>query len=357
MVIISRGENMKFGRIKQLYRYEVPDWKLDGNIGDCIQNIAVENLYKELGILSKDLIQINRDEINCYKGEKVLLPMQGWFGNTHNVFPVAWSEDIIPIFVGYHLNPMNNGRDIFKQLKIQNKMVKFEPVGCRDKNTRNFLNSLGVNAYFSRCLTLTLPKREAEPENGKIFLVNLTDKAYNIVPDCIKKVADESISHTYYFKNYPITEGEGLEFEDKAREILKRYKEEAKLVITSKIHCAMPCLAMGIPVIFIHDFIHNPRFDVLDGVIPIYTTKRRVKIDWDPVLPNIEDLKTIIKENAMLQICRAAEKYGLNLNRHFSDEDEKRIMRSMYSGTNIIHLLYFKFKRFIMNMNVNEKGI
>ncbi|WP_264821067.1 polysaccharide pyruvyl transferase family protein [Acinetobacter schindleri] len=35
--------------------------------------------------------------------------------------------------------------------------------------------------------------------------------------------------------------------------MLEKYST-AKLVITSRIHCALPCLAMGTPVIYINGF-------------------------------------------------------------------------------------------------------
>jgi exopolysaccharide biosynthesis predicted pyruvyltransferase EpsI len=38
-----------------------------------------------------------------------------------------------------------------------------------------------------------------------------------------------------------------------AQEYLDRYRKEAKLVITSRLHCALPCIAMGIPVIVMGD--------------------------------------------------------------------------------------------------------
>ncbi len=36
-----------------------------------------------------------------------------------------------------------------------------------------------------------------------------------------------------------------------AKEIVESYGKKAALVVTKRIHCAMPCIAMGIPVIFL----------------------------------------------------------------------------------------------------------
>ena len=110
---------MKYARIIQQYKYDLRTWNGDGNLGDCIQNLAVENLYNEMGI--NNLEKVNRDDIANYKGEKVILPMQGWFGNVHKVFPANWSKDIHPIFVGFHLNTLCNCRIKFINNNVHKK--------------------------------------------------------------------------------------------------------------------------------------------------------------------------------------------------------------------------------------------
>lgn len=290
---------MKYARIIQQYKYDLKTWDKQGNLGDCIQNLAVENLYREMGI--ENLLKINRDEINEYTGEKAILPMQGWFGNVHGVFSANWSKNIIPAFVGFHLNDYQNCRERFVKEKIYERMKEFEPIGCRDRNTRDFLKKLGVDAYFSGCLTLTFPRRKIEPQEGKIFLVDISNKVKAKLPAEIMDCAEE-LSHMRYFKEYPVTLKEAFEFENVARKLLEKYRNEAKLVITSRIHCAMPCTAMGIPVILINDDIESGRLDVLDKIIPKYDSEDISDIDWNIKAPDIEELKFLIKENAKLRI-------------------------------------------------------
>ena len=177
-------------------------------------------------------------------------------------------------------------------------MKAFEPIGCRDRSTCDFLRSLGVNAYFSGCMTLTFDQREKEPENGKIFLVDATRKTLKKLPQAIREQVDTSITHFYYWNQYPVTWQGAQDFENEARRILQRYKEEARLVITSKIHVAMPCVAMGIPVIFIHEDADNVRFDVLNGILPRYTPKDIPFIDWNPKAVDISELKQALIANA-----------------------------------------------------------
>lgn len=323
---------MKFARLIQQYKYDLKSWNGEGNIGDCIQNIAVKNLYKQTGISDDEVVKINRDDLADYSGEPVILPMQGWFGNVHGVFPLDIPESIVPVYIGFHINSSNDCREKFVEQNIAEKMKKFEPIGCRDRNTAEFLETLGLKTYFSGCLTLTFPKRDKEPEEGKIFIVDLYPKAFEMLPGRILGQADCSITHKYKFKKYPVSYEEAMEFEAKAQEILDRYKNEAKLVITSRIHCAMPCIAMGIPVIYIHKGNHqkDTRLDVIKGIIPAYTPEQMDIIDWSPKAPDIEAFKKAIFENAALHICNVSHDYHHEKTFYQSEKSIKKIAE--YAG-------------------------
>ena len=292
-----------FGRLFVQYMSK-PEmgWKKQGNIGDCVQNIAVENLYKKAGIDANELILVNRDDLHNYSGEKVKLVMQSYFAESYGCFPFPWSKNIIPIFLGFHINSANGSRKTFIRKGIHKDMKAFEPIGCRDRNTRDFLLSHGVKAYFSGCMTLTMDKRDSIPEVGKIFVVDLYEKALKKLPKEIRDKADFSITHVYKWDKDKIEYKDAIEFENKAREILAIYKEQAKLVITSRIHVAMPCIAMGIPIIFIAKNVVNERYDILQGIVPIYDYRDIKYIDWNPEAPNIDKLKKAITDNAIAQI-------------------------------------------------------
>jgi hypothetical protein len=38
-----------------------------------------------------------------------------------------------------------------------------------------------------------------------------------------------------------------------ARDLIEFYRDNGRLVITTRLHCALPCIAMGIPVVFFGD--------------------------------------------------------------------------------------------------------
>lgn len=291
----------QYSRTFNQYKYSVPEWPMDGNIGDCIQSIAVENLLKKAGIGNVGIV--NRDEVSGYDGCRTKLVMQGWFADYAGVRHFPLSANITPVFIGFHLNVIKRTRERFIINGYAESLKPYQPVGCRDRDTAGFLRRIGVDAYFSGCMTLTFDKRKSPPsDGGKVFIVDLDKKSLSKVPEDILKRADSSVSHKYFFKKHPISREEADDFENRARLILERYKNEASLVITSKIHVAMPCIAMGIPVVFISDDVYNERFDVLKGIIPLYSYKDAKYVDWNPQAADIGELKNAIIENAIAQI-------------------------------------------------------
>lgn len=92
---VYREIRMKqYARIFNQYKYQMqkrPDdalWPRDGNIGDCIQSLAIENLYRKIGIAAETLTLINRDDIRTYRGGGVL----GMF------CPCKLGSRIMPVF-------------------------------------------------------------------------------------------------------------------------------------------------------------------------------------------------------------------------------------------------------------------
>lgn len=302
-----------FARLQTKYRYEgFPQglWDGHGNIGDCFQNFAVEHLYRKLGIRPEELILVNRDELPEYDGPKCILPMQGWYDfQRHFLETPPWSGNIVPVFLGFHYHTVAS-----KRLKAET-LAYFRsagPIGCRDRMTRNYFLSRGVNAYFSACMTLTFPKRDVEPTCGKVFLIDLPSSLMRKVPASLKRDA-EIATQLYKFSSSPPSDEEIVAFENHARSVLAGYRDEARLVVTSRIHAAMPCVAMGIPTIFIHNNIHDRRFDVLRGVVPVHTSFDR--IDWEQPAANIDEYKKRITNNALSQIIGKADEFSVALPR------------------------------------------
>lgn len=287
---------------KQFYKMTYSN---SGNLGDHIQTIATEQFIHSMG-------GVDRDTLSLYDGENINLLMQGWFGNLKrfkDMFPP--SSKIDPLFVGFHISNKKEDREYYATETVVKYLKKCEPIGCRDISTKVFLEGFGIEAYFSRCLTTTFSIREPKQSQEKIFIVDCVSDLL-IPSDILQK--SEKLTHV-------ATEEESQEEkEKKAQLLLKRYKEEARLVITSRLHCASPCLAMGIPVVFIDD-AKDIRFTAINDLLPVQHVNRilfrfkflkpfqyvyafffKKRVNWNPKVVDIMDAKKMIIDNVRKSI-------------------------------------------------------
>jgi Polysaccharide pyruvyl transferase len=248
------------------------------NLGDEIQSLATEQYLPRLdGLLDRD------KELHAVT-EPTFIILNGWFKHG----PKHWRENashcwppsklVHPAFFGFHIAFEDLLADEFLEY-----YRKWAPIGCRDKGTMQMLEQRGVDAYFSRCLTLTFPKRAQTPVDGAVYIVEGRDR----IPDGL---IPKDLSAGAVYKNHYVTKNYMKKTEHKreaAKALLCEYQLHARLVITNLLHCTMPCLAMRIPVVFIAppDGPSDYRLDPVRDILPINTEKDN--IDWDPKPPDI----------------------------------------------------------------------
>ena len=232
-------------------KYAVLNYLNSKNFGDEIQSIAARNCMPHVDTV------IARENLKTFSSPtKHVLLINGWFShNPQNEFPP--SPDIIPIYYSFHITP--NSSDFFTTPKCIEHFKKWQPIGCRDRATKRLLRGVGIDAFYSKCLTLTFPRRNVVPTNGKTFLVD--------VPGNYKRF-DNVVKVTHDHNQDAMGE---IWKSAQAQYLLDIYREEADLIVTSKLHCALPCQAMGIPVIFVrHNIADEYRTSIysdLGGVI------------------------------------------------------------------------------------------
>ncbi len=267
------------------------------NIGDYVQALASAQFYPQIdGFLDRD------EDLKDYVGEPCAVIMNGWY--MHN--PQNWppSGRIIPLYVAFHLNVL--AKDELTSTKSINHLKQNSPIGCRDINTLNTLKDHGVDAYFSGCMTLTLGNTyRCEEKTGKTFMVDppfniklkinsiidgLTHAVLNIRDvsklyrepalifssgkNFIKEFIKTSLFHKEYLRLFGrdiVMNSEYIHQQSKvykysfptdelrlkeAERLIKEYSK-AGLVITSRIHCALPCLGLGTPVLFVNSTDRN----------------------------------------------------------------------------------------------------
>jgi hypothetical protein len=261
------------------------------NVGDDIQSLAAEQYLPRIDRF------IDRDTELHDVSEPSFVLMNGWFkhGPTHwrNDAGRFWppAPQLHPGFIGFHI--------AYPELltsEFLDYCAKWQPIGCRDTGTMNLLIERGIGAYFSRCLTLTFDRRVADPPDGRVYIVD-GQKAVdrNLIPEDVRAGAER--------RNHYVAPDLKTRTEKKrqiARALLAEYRDRARLVITNLLHCAMPCVAMGVPVVFIEEpdpvYPVNYRLDPIRDLLPMYQPGDR--IDWQPSAPDVSGLSDEIRSRA-----------------------------------------------------------
>lgn len=277
------------------------------NIGDYVQTIAARIFAGQAAEF------LEREELDSYTGDPVKVAMNAWFMHHPERFPP--SPQIHPLFVSFHLRPAVYDR-FFTSESIA-YLKKHAPIGCRDISTVRAMEQHGIPAVFTSCVTLTLGKyvkRNAVsgppifvdpysyrlpmgkwrfrdfargikvipyflchwlvvvrlarklkvfrywPRNGNVFCrwYHTTEflRGYSSV------FSTEFLLSAEYITHKVLKNGDGEEGMIRRAEGLLRRYASAPFVVTSRLHCALPCLAMGVPVVVpYHKRMSAGRFD------------------------------------------------------------------------------------------------
>ena len=236
------------------------------NFGDDIQTYVASKLLPHVDYV------IDREHMDTFSSdhhEPVFCIMNGWYlYETINWPP---SKDIIPLPISMHFTysmlSYPSSKDLF--VLCLNRYFNFFSkygVGCRDTATVNLLKKDIRNVYLSYCLTLTLNKFDIpDPDHDYICLVDVSDKVRDYV---YKNASCEVREYTHDYRNKTF---ENISFEDRMNNVEERLKiyQNAKCVITSRYHAAMPSLALGTPVVLIPSSYEPNRFADLDDLLCI----------------------------------------------------------------------------------------
>ncbi|GAL84055.1 hypothetical protein Cpin_2366 [Sporocytophaga myxococcoides] len=237
------------------YYYQV-EGHLRNNIGDVLQGMVAKRF------LPGNPSVVDREALSTIpKTEPGLLIANGWYMHTYDRFPAP--DNIIPIYTSVHIADSK----LLLDPKVREHFKKNAPIGCRDSKTLQLMLGWGIPAYYSSCLTTTCERRAtaAEGKRGEVLLVDNVDHP---VPENVKNKLEQMLGKTMVRISHdpPNTEGDIETYartaEDQMDLLLKRYCN-AELVITTKIHCALPCLGMGANVMFIHPNPSDPRLATL----------------------------------------------------------------------------------------------
>lgn len=207
------------------------------NLGDDIQTIAAIEMLQKHGIT--DYTFVDREQLRNYKGKPIKLIMNGWFIHKLKSFPPP--KTVTPIFIGVHIaHPelIAKYKEYWKQ---------HAPIGCRDLHTLQAFKRHDIPAYFSGCLTQAFD--EVANKNAAVFRVDTDAQVHYIqhVPIDFAQFNDaKQVTHELQDKAIKFNPVARLH---QAQKLLGVYKH-ARLVITNRLHCALPCRAFNTDVLF-----------------------------------------------------------------------------------------------------------
>lgn len=295
-------------------KYGVLVCKNTENIGDDIQSYAAACLLPEVDYY------IEREHMDIFRPkeeEPVNAIINGWLMNNKLGWPV--SACINPLYLSMHFlkeDAMLVGDSFLGG--IGGKDLKAHaPVGARDISTQRLLERNGIPSYFSGCLTLTLPRKfRKEVVQPYVCLTDVSDEAAEYVKNRYPNLMIRMVEHEP--EKLPALVDNKADWNGRFRKVeeLLAVYQNASAVVTTRLHCAMPCLALGTPVLLLKDDdLYEPtRMDGLSELVYSATTsdfvmgKTSFDLENPPENPNrymnirntlIQTVKDYIEENGV----------------------------------------------------------
>lgn len=235
-------------------KYGVLVYKDTTNVGDDIQSYAASRFLPKIDVI------VDREDLDIPpikdSNEPVAIIMAAWFLHKRFCWPPA--RQLFPLLISYHhyersRNPFEHDysipvfRDHYEG--IGGEWFKaYGPVGCRDLYTCEIFAEKNIPSYFSGCITLTLPRQREMPNKGKYICFVDVDKEVEKKIRILNGNTCKIVNETHFTDSI-----RGSSWEERVRRVEKYLTlyQNAKYVVTGRLHVALPCLAMGVPVMCI----------------------------------------------------------------------------------------------------------
>lgn len=278
----------------------------ESNLGDDVQAFAALQFMPRVDYF------VHRDSIGDFvpstRNDKVKIILNGWFMGSRSWPP---AKSLEPLFISFHIGQHYyredrkwGGKNFLLRKASIAYLKEHAPIGCRDISTLKLLEAEGVEAYFSGCLTLTLGSILKKPVDTAA-----REEILLVEPNLDLRVLFDSIPLHLKQKASFVTHQTALIGPPELRlntvsALLHRYAS-AKLVITSRLHCALPCLALGTPVIFVppqHDLGRFSGIWELLNVARVCDGTITENVPWENPAPNPDRYLPLAEQ--ISQSCR-----------------------------------------------------
>ncbi|MCG8602881.1 MAG: polysaccharide pyruvyl transferase family protein [Verrucomicrobiales bacterium] len=235
------------------------------NIGDDFQSYVLSHVLKDpVGF-------VNRDRVREYQGPVTNLIVNGFV--TMQALPIP--SALNPIILSAWLGPM-----LLSKKENVSYLRDIGLIGCRDTDSFGRCRELGLEAKMTGCPTI-LCEPIAEEEPGTILFVDVNPRLFENHREHYRKTSPISRPIQWITNIVPTL----LSEEERWEQCRKRHEwmSRAELIVTNRIHVAIPALGMGKAVIFAKDDISIPgRLTALPKSVRIWEGGECAGVELDP---------------------------------------------------------------------------
>jgi Polysaccharide pyruvyl transferase len=223
------------------------------NLGDYVQNFGSLQLVPYVSAF------VDRDRGLARHDSGGWLVANAWYGSDSIEWPPA--PGINALLVSVHFGPRMRPT-IVKHLDYLRAYTRdVGAVGARDTDTLAFLRSVGIESYFSGDLTTMLASVRADDAalRDQYVLVDVAGGRRQQTRRALSRHARGKV----ILRSAKVTGCKGpsgdddergmstLDYFARAFELIELYANKAKLLMTSRIHAALPAMSQRVPVVFV----------------------------------------------------------------------------------------------------------
>jgi len=230
------------------------------NLGDEIQSISAAQFLPAVDLL------VDRDDWTTSPAGaegtfKIVL--NGWFTHCPEKWPPPQWLRALPISLHisrerYRPTAVAPPAQMLLEGRSLSYLQRHQPIGGRDRWTVELLRRHGVQSYFSGCISLTLGAEPHGRRGDYICAVDLDDTMH-------RQLLDRTRTPVVRLSHRDTSGGSFAERCARAGRLLSLYAQ-AKCVVTTRLHAAMPSLGFGTPVLFVNNAVDQYR---LGGLIEL----------------------------------------------------------------------------------------
>jgi len=228
-----------------LYEYST------NNIGDDIQSIAARRFLPRVDYF------INRDQLSEFPGAPdgslTKLVANGWYMHKPYGWPPNLRANLDPLLISMYIKTSDPHvmEAFFSQQSLEYFHAYGRPIGVRDLHTLRVLESKGIPAYWSGCLTLTLTANTAYQRGDFVLAIDVSDAVYEFLRDNSTKPV------------WRLTVMIPKDLPQKQRFELAEYYlylyQTAHAIVSSRLHVVLPATAFETPVLLVKERTYNPQ--------------------------------------------------------------------------------------------------